>query len=342
MPEAGLYAGETVDVEFRVADTAHRDPIEGLAGVPMANPTASVTMPEMAGMPVQRPAIHREGVPGDYGLELYFPHGGAYKIGLRLAPTGGSPAYATFRVDVADADAKRAPSVAPFRVVLLDPPKTAGPATLHLAIQDARSGETVRAFDVAHTKLIHLVLASEDLGWFAHEHPVQRPDGTFVWKGAFPAGGDYLVFADVAPKDRGSQVLGTTLRLSGPAPTWSKALRPSRHAVVDGLDATLDPEAFPVGRTVPLVFRLRDARTHRPVADLQPYLGANGHLMIVHRDGASFVHSHPADDAVALALARRGVVRFNARFPRPGLYKAWAQFQRHGRVVTLPFVFPVG
>ncbi len=289
-------------------------------------------------MPVQRPRIHREGVPGDYGLELFFPHGGAYKVALRLAPEGARPVFTTFRVEVKDADTHRPPVPAPFRVVLIDPPKRAGATSLHLAIQDARSGETVKAFDVAHTKPIHLILASRDLGWFAHEHPVQQPDGSFVWNGRFPAGGDYLVFADVAPKDRGSQVLGTTLRLSGPKATWPKGLVPSRTAHAGGVVGSLADGPIPVGQTTVLDFRLTDASTGRPVADLQPYLGANGHLMIVHQDGVSFVHSHPADDAEATALARKGEVRFNARFPRPGLYKAWAQFQRQGRVVTLPFV----
>ena len=320
-----------------MADTTRKDPIEGFAGVTAANPSATVTMPEMSGMPVQRPNVHREGVPGDYGLELYFPHGGAYKIGLRLAPTGGAPTYAAFTVSVKDADARKA-RLSPFRVRLIDPPVKSGAVRLRLAIKDAKTNQIVRRFDVAHTKLIHLVLASKDLGWFAHEHPTQEPDGSFVWSGRLLAGGDYLVFADVAPKDRGSQVLGTTLHLSGPPAAWSKALVPSRRATVGGIAATLGNAPIPVGRSTELTFRLKDAATGQPVGDLQPYLGANGHLMIVHQDGASFVHSHPAEDAQSMALARRGVVRFNARFPRAGTYKAWAQFQRRGRVVTLPFV----
>lgn len=297
-------------------------------------------MPEMPGMPVQRPNIHREGVPGDFGLELFFPHGGAYKIAVRLAPPGGRPAFATFRVDVKDADARRKPVPPPFRVLLIDPPRQAGPTTLRFAVQDAKTRATVKAFDLAHTKKIHLILVSRDLGWFAHEHPDQRPDGTFVWHGRFPVGGDYLVFADVAPKDRGSQVLGTALHLSGPPATWSKVLVPSRVAKVGGVVATLDKGPLPVGRTVALDFHLRDA--HGPIEDLQPYLGASGHLMIVHQDGGSFVHSHPAEDAASVAQTKRGEVRFGARFPRSGLYKAWAQFQRRGHVLTFPFVFTVG
>ena len=334
VPEEGLFAGESVDVEFRLSDKTRKDPIEGFVGVPNAAATAAVTMPAMPGMPVARPNVHREGVPGDYGLELFFPHGGEFKIALRLTPPGAKPIFAAFNVGVKDSGTRKA-RPAPYRVELIDPPKKPGLVRLHLAIKDAKTGETVKTFDVAHEKLIHLMLMSKDLSWFAHEHPVAQPDGSFVWNGRFPAGGDYLVFADVAPKGKGSQVLGAPLHISGPAPT-PKPLVLSKVAKVGGIAATLEGSAYPVGETTPLAFRLKDSGG-RPVRDLQPYLGASGHLMIVHRDGKSFVHSHPSE-----AKPMPGRVVFNARFPRAGTYKAWAQFQRGGRVVTLPFVFEVG
>lgn len=332
VPEEGLYAGEIVDVEFRVSDRTQRDPIEGFVGVPDALPTAAVTMPAMPGMPVARPAIHREGVPGDYGLELYFPHGGDFKIALRVAPKAGKPAFATFSVSVKDAVSRRS-RPAPYALRLVDPPKRSGPVRLRLEVQDTKTKATVKAFDVSHTKPLHLILVSKDLGWFAHEHPVRQPDGSFVWNGRLPAGGDYLVFADVAPKDKGAQVLAAPLRLAGPAPTWPKALVPRRVSESGGVVATLQGTVT-VGRSIPLEFDLREVATHRPVADLQPYLGAQGHLMIVHQDGATFVHSHPLE-----GRPTPGKVVFNARFPRPGIYKAWAQFQRGGVVMTFPFVF---
>lgn len=346
VPEEGLFAGEPVDVEFRLSDLTQNDPIEGKKGVPNAVPTATMTMPEMPGMPVVRPRIHSEGVPGDYGIELYFPHGGTYKIGVRSTPPGSKPIFAVFRVEVKDAEERR-PVKAPFAVELLDLPKVAKagePVRLRVAINDAKSGQRVTHFDVSHTKRLHLMIASKDLGWFVHEHPELQADGTFTIDQRFPAGGDYLVFADVAPKDRGSQILSTKLHVQGAAPTWPSKLVASFGPRQDlGISATLVPMELPipVGRTTTLAFRLRDTASGRPVADLQPYLGAQGHLMIVHQDGETFVHSHPAEDAAASALARKGEVRFSARFPRGGVYKAWVQFQRGGKVATIPFVFEV-
>lgn len=345
IPEGGLFAGQTTDVEFRVSDLTKKDPIEGFKGIPNAAPTATVTMPSMPGMPVAKANVHSEGVPGDYGLELFFPHGGDYKIGIRLTPPGAKPIYAAFTVSVKDADARPAkPRVAPYRVELLGLPKEpkAGTVRLHLAVKEGPTGKVVKDFDEAHTKRIHLILVSKDLGWFAHEHPVQQPDGTFTIDQRFPAGGEYLVFADVAPRDKGSQVLGTKLRLRGPSGARAQKLVPSKSSRQGGIVATMVTEDVPIGSSTRVAFKLRDAATEQPIRNLQPYLGAMGHLMIIHQDGKTFVHSHPAEDAASNALAKKGEVRFSARFPRAGTYKAWAQFQRNGQVTTLPFVLKVG
>jgi hypothetical protein len=87
--------------------------------------------------------------------------------------------------------------------------------------------------------------------------------------------------------------------------------------------------------------RLKDAQTGRPAGDTQPWLGAAGHLMIIHEDGQTVVHSHPKEDAQTHALVKKGEVLFTARFPKPGIYRAFAQFQRAGEIKTLGFTLPV-
>ena len=53
---------------------------------------------------------------------------------------------------------------------------------------------------------------------------------------------------------------------------------------------------------------------------------------MVSQDGLTFVHAHPDEDLSP------GSVTFLARVPKPGLYRAWAQFQRNGIVRTASFV----
>src|SRR6516165_6591152 len=50
-------------------------------------------------------------------------------------------------------------------------PKPGAPVVLAFKIIDPRDDKQVTDFQVVHEKLFHLFLVSQDLSWFAHEHP---------------------------------------------------------------------------------------------------------------------------------------------------------------------------
>jgi hypothetical protein len=76
-------------------------------------------------------------------------------------------------------------------------------------------------------------------------------------------------------------------------------------------------------QSAPVVFRIADS------TGLEPYLGAAGHLILIHEDAETFVHSHPTHETVT-----GGELRFLSRLPKPGAYRGWLQFQRSGQIVT--------
>jgi hypothetical protein len=84
-------------------------------------------------------------------------------------------------------------------------------------------------------------------------------------------------------------------------------------------------------------FTLSDA-DGRPISDLEPFLGAWGHMFIVSADLADAVHSHPITPLTDPGGPR---IVFRQRFPRAGTYRVWVQFQRGGQVATLPFTVAV-
>jgi len=347
IPEGGLYASEEMDVEFRVTDTTQRDPVEeGFRGVGGINSEGVVTMPSMPGMPKARPAIHREGIPGDYGIVLYFPHGGEYQIDLSLTPPDASAFAAGFRVDVQD-EKPASNSTPPYTLEVIDWPREAragAPIDLRMVVRETKSGAPATKFEVVHEKLFHLLLASADLGWFLHEHPEMDAKGVWSIPITFPAGGEYGIYGDVAPTGQGSRIVIDHVKVAGPAPTWNTTLSPHLGPTVDGgLQGMLEPVAarIPVGKMTSLRVRLTDAETGQPAGDTAPWLGAAGHLMIFHQDGETVVHSHPQEDAETAKLVAQGEVLFNARFPKEGLYKAYAQFQRGSEIKTLGFVVDV-
>jgi hypothetical protein len=346
LPEEGLFAGEEVDVEFRVTDTTQKDPVEeGFKGVGAIEATAVMTMPSMEGMPAAKPKVHREGVPGDYGLELFFPHGGDYKIDLNLNIPGEGTKKISFLVDVKDERPANLGRPQPYQLKVVDWPKSAraGISThLKLRVVETKTGKVQTSFDEAHTKYFHLLIASKDLNWFVHEHPSMAPDGTWSVPITFPAGSDYWVYGDVAPSGKGSRVLITKVSVSGNKPTWDQRLRPTsqgKDRELKGLISTLEP--IKLGRKATIQVKLFDSKTGQPVGDTVKWLGAAGHMMIFHRDGQTVVHSHPSEDAENEALVRKGIIRFTGRFPKAGTYKVYAQFDWRGSVHTLPFAIEV-
>jgi hypothetical protein len=342
MPVDGLFAEEEVDVEFRVMDMSDEDPVQGGAPVVKATVTAQTTMPSMPSMPKQKPSTHTEAVPGDYGVIVYFPHGGEYQIDLTITPPGEKAFTVSFRVPVQDAGdpKKRKPKPKPFTLTLTaNPraPKVGEPVELTLTIKNRATGKVVKDFDIAHEQLMHLIVVSKDLSQFAHEHPELQSDGRFTIRYTFPTGGEYRLFADVAPKGAGSQVLMQPLKVSGTAPDVSEWKPVTTLEAVGGVQANLKNSAsnLPARRSITLTFDLKASGAGGAVTDLQPWLGAMGHLILIHRDGTTFVHSHP--DETDATNGKNGKLDFLARLPKPGIYRGWLQFQRGGQVWTAPF-----
>jgi hypothetical protein len=192
-----------------------------------------------------------------------------------------------------------------------------------------------------HDRLLHVFLVSRDLAWFQHVHPEHSPDGTFALDVAWPAAGQYAFFADFYPAGGTPQLLQTLIvtpdyRGSAFPPTPAPTPDASESKGDGGLRVVLNAPALVAGRELTLTFSLSDATTGAPVTDLEPYLGAPGHMFAVSADLGDGVHSHPS------RMKEMGpAVSFDLTFPRPGLHKVWVQFQWRGKVVTVPFVLDV-
>lgn len=211
---------------------------------------------------------------------------------------------------------------------------------LTIAIRDPQ-GKSVRDLEVVHEKQLHLLIVSADLAWFAHEHPERRSDGTFEVPITFPAPGRYTLFHDFTPPRVGMQVVPVEVTVAGTAPTPAPLVPDAAAAkTVDGFTVRLTPSR-PLVAATNLALTVSLARDGAPVRDLEPFLGAMGHLIIVSADRERFVHSHPLERRGAPA-AHGPDVRFQCQFPAAGLYRAWAQFQHAGRILTVPFTLEVG
>lgn len=190
-----------------------------------------------------------------------------------------------------------------------------------------RDGQTVRDFDVEHTRRMHLIVVRRDMSGFQHLHPTEAPDGTWSVPVTLRDAGSYRVFADFSAHGRPS-TLAADLAVDGPV--RSRVLpAPVGSVTVDGLRVRLTEGAGPAGAESRLRFTV--TRAGRPVA-VQPYLGAQGHLVALRRGDLAFLHVHP--DARSLS--------FRATFPSASSYRLFLQFRVDGRVRTAAFTQEVG
>ena len=190
-------------------------------------------------------------------------------------------------------------------------------------------GEPLRDFEPEQGKLLHLIVVRSDFTGYQHLHPTLGRDGTFTVDVATPRPGRYRAIADFVVDGR-KYVVGTTLIAPGRA-TDVPLPRPSLHASVDGYDVELQrPAVLEAGADAQLTFRI--TRRGRPVTDLEPYLGAYGHLVALHAPELAYSHVHPnGEDRAA------GAITFDAELHEPGTYRLFLQFQIRGRVHTAAF-----
>jgi hypothetical protein len=240
---------------------------------------------------------HGEGHGGDEAVE-----GGrapAAGDGLAVAQGGYRLAFdaATF--------ARQAPATATFRII--------GP-----------DGAAVTDYEVEHERKMHLIVVRRDLTGYQHLHPRLGKGGRWVVGLRLATGGVYRAFADFSAGGR-SRTLATDLvvpgrfapeALPGPAPA----------AAVGPHHPELARAAVRSGETAEIAYSL--SRAGRPV-DVEPYLGADGHLVALREGDLAFAHVHPERSTA------EGRIRFGAALPSAGRYRLFLQFKDAGRVRTV-------
>jgi hypothetical protein len=237
--------------------------------------------------------------------------------------------------------------------VQLDPPtpQASKPTHLNLIVTEQKVGEPIKDFDIIHDKLMHLIIASsEDLSHFAHIHPkLNKETGVFSIVHTFARAGKYKMWIDAKPKG-GIQILTAfPFNVEG-QPVHSPTNITSdktfvKEVMTDGqsYQVTLDfqPEKLGVGMDTKMTFEIRDANG-KPISNLEPLMAAGGHCVIIGADAREFLHVHPAEEVDDIVSWRGGPsVSFLANFPKPGLYRAWGQFQHEGKLLTVDFTFEV-
>ncbi|MBF6163078.1 hypothetical protein IU421_24730 [Nocardia cyriacigeorgica] len=214
---------------------------------------------------------------------------------------------------------------------------TSADAKLRFRILD-ETGAPVTRYVRSHDKDLHLIVVRRDMAAFQHVHPELDANGTWSVPLNLSRAGDYRVYADFTPEGGEALTLGADLRVAGqydvqPLPA------PATNTTVGDYTVTLNGAITP-GQASKVTLSV--SRNGQSVTDLQPYLGAYGHLVALRASDLAYLHVHPEGEPGDGVTAAGPGITFYVTAPTTGDYRLFLDFQHEGVVRTAEFTATAG
>ena len=195
-----------------------------------------------------------------------------------------------------------------------------------------KGGKPVTEFEVEQARELHLIVVRRDLTEFQHLHPALAPNGTWSVDTAFAKPGTYRVLADFVPHGGEQTVLGTDVEVGGGE--FAPVPLPEPVTAVRAGDYDVDVDTGRLEAEGKGELRLEVSRNGSPVTDLEQYLGALGHAVILREGDLGYLHAHPLTKTTADS---GGALEFHVTLPTAGRYAAFVQFRHENRVHLASF-----
>lgn len=171
------------------------------------------------------------------------------------------------------------------------------PFKIRIFIKDDK-GKTVPDFDMFQEKLMHLVLVSNDLGFFSHLHPEHQGNGCFLTDATLPSAGNYTLFSDYRPAGKKEQLSVLKLDIKGNGKPSDVMDTGETEKILDNMKVSVNflPETVKANEDATITFYLKQVMDNSPVKGLQPYLGEKRHLVIIKKSpvltSKDYIHAH--------------------------------------------------
>ena len=203
-----------------------------------------------------------------------------------------------------------------------------------------KNENVVKQFAITHEKIMHFIIVRKDLSTFSHLHPDFDPNtGIFTLKDfRFPSDGEYRLFGDF--------MVGTTsvtefsdVKVGDLIKYQPLTLKTTTlENTFDGYYVTLTTteNILKTNENINLAFTIK--KDGKAVTDLQKYLGALGHSVILKENTLDFLHVHPVEE---FGVTQTGKVDFITSFSEVGKYKVFTQFERDNKIITTSFVVDI-
>ncbi len=193
------------------------------------------------------------------------------------------------------------------------------------------------AFEVKHTRKIHLLVIDPSLTDYQHIHPEPTAtSGVFGFKFTPKKEGYYRVWADVTPVSTHKQEFVVADLGQRKAATIDKT--ESSAATVDGYHFVLTfDKPLVEGNESMGTIKITDAKGGS-VSSLQPLMGAFGHMVGFYDDFHTILHTHPLGDEPKSDKERGGPeLSFHLMPAKAGFIKLFAQVKINNKELYVPF-----
>jgi hypothetical protein len=224
-----------------------------------------------------------------------------------------------------------------YTFALAQPRAEAGRRTALSFTITGPDGRPVTRFDEQHEKQLHLIAVRRDHTGFQHAHPRLDTEGTWTTELDLTPG-PWRLFADFKATGAEALTLGTDLAVAGDFRPAAPA-EETRTATVDGYSVTLTGD-LRAGTDAKLTLTVTE--DGRAVTDLQPYLGAYGHLVALREGDLAYLHVHPGGIPGDGVTTPGPEIVFYAAVPSEGRYRLHLDFQHRGVVRTASFTVSAG
>jgi hypothetical protein len=226
------------------------------------------------------------------------------------------------------------------------------PATLRFNVREQGNDKALVPLDVVHEKKMHLIVVSKDLSYFEHIHPEYNADGSMQinviptpqsYSNAagenetkFEHGGDYVMFLDYMPTGSSHQLARIPVNVKGPTKPSVSFTNEDLAWEGNGYVVTLTFDKQPLKANESATLATTVSKNGKPVMDLDNYLGALGHMVVISDNTEDYLHVHPLD-----GKEKGPDVSFHSSFPKAGLYRVFLQFLHQGSLQTADFTIRV-
>jgi hypothetical protein len=236
-------------------------------------------------------------------------------------------------------------------------PQPSQPFTITYTLKDGQGNPVEQTgLRLTHERLMHLIVVSQDLQQFQHIHPLPEGDGRYSVSTAVPGAGKYLLFNEFVTADGVTQIERDLFATTGASADVQAQLTPDLGSTqrAGELETVLTSVSPKVRRRLPVTFHLDVTRNGQPVTDLEPYLAAPCHIVIISADTRQFAHTHGdvpggpmSGDMSGMDMSQMSNIpvpdhfgprlQFTHTFMQQGVYRVWFQFGYKGEVQTVAY-----